>query len=86
MIARTWRDVTKAEDADTYLTYLHETGLSAWDRTVKVLPVHGSGFNSLNRGSADSQLPVEPPRALRGILLALLSRQRLSGPNQGAWP
>jgi heme-degrading monooxygenase HmoA len=33
MIARTWRGVTKAEDADTYLAYLHETGLSAYRAT-----------------------------------------------------
>src|SRR6185369_2328405 len=33
MIARTWRGVTKAEDADTYLAYLHETGFSAYRAT-----------------------------------------------------
>lgn len=27
MIARTWRGATKAEDAERYLEYLHQTGL-----------------------------------------------------------
>ena len=30
MIARTWRGATKAEDAETYLDYLHQTGLSEY--------------------------------------------------------
>jgi heme-degrading monooxygenase HmoA len=30
MIARTWRGATKAEDADTYLDYLHHTGLAEY--------------------------------------------------------
>jgi heme-degrading monooxygenase HmoA len=30
MIARAWRGVTRAEDADEYLEYLHATGLSAF--------------------------------------------------------
>ncbi|MFP2902647.1 alpha/beta fold hydrolase [Corallococcus sp. 4LFB] len=33
MLARTWRGVTKAEDADAYLTYLHQTGLTHYRRT-----------------------------------------------------
>lgn len=32
MIARTWRGATKAEDAETYLTYLHQTGLADFRR------------------------------------------------------
>jgi heme-degrading monooxygenase HmoA len=28
MIARTWRGATKAEDAETYLAYLHQTGFA----------------------------------------------------------
>lgn len=28
MISRTWRGVTRAEDADTYLRYMHDTGLT----------------------------------------------------------
>jgi heme-degrading monooxygenase HmoA len=30
MIARTWRGATRAEDADTYLDYLHQTGLAEY--------------------------------------------------------
>jgi heme-degrading monooxygenase HmoA len=30
MIARTWRGATKAENADVYLQYLHETGFHAF--------------------------------------------------------
>jgi heme-degrading monooxygenase HmoA len=30
MIARTWRGATKAEDADTYLDYLHQTGFAEY--------------------------------------------------------
>lgn len=33
MLARTWRGVTKAADADAYLTYLHQTGLTHYRRT-----------------------------------------------------
>jgi heme-degrading monooxygenase HmoA len=33
MIARTWRGVTSADDADAYLEYLHETGLAAFRET-----------------------------------------------------
>src|SRR5918999_567287 len=33
MIARTWRGSTKAEDAETYLQYLHETGLHGYRET-----------------------------------------------------
>ncbi|WP_223642425.1 alpha/beta fold hydrolase [Corallococcus sp. EGB] len=33
MLARTWRGVTKAEDADAYLAYLHQTGLTHYRRT-----------------------------------------------------
>jgi heme-degrading monooxygenase HmoA len=33
MIARTWRGWTAAEDADAYLDYLHETGLSSYRAT-----------------------------------------------------
>ena len=30
MIARTWRGATKAEDAERYLDYLHQTGLAEY--------------------------------------------------------
>jgi heme-degrading monooxygenase HmoA len=30
MLARTWRGATKAEDADRYLDYLHQTGLAEY--------------------------------------------------------
>ena len=30
MIARTWRGTTKAEDAERYLDYLHQTGLAEY--------------------------------------------------------
>jgi heme-degrading monooxygenase HmoA len=30
MIARTWRGATRAEDAETYLEYLHQTGLAEY--------------------------------------------------------
>ncbi len=30
MIARTWRGATKAEDAERYLEYLHQTGLAEY--------------------------------------------------------
>jgi heme-degrading monooxygenase HmoA len=33
MIARTWRGATKAEDADAYLEYLHQTGLAEYRKT-----------------------------------------------------
>jgi heme-degrading monooxygenase HmoA len=33
MIARTWRGATKAEDADAYLKYLHETGFPGYRET-----------------------------------------------------
>ena len=31
MIARTWRGATRAEDADAYLDYLHQTGFAGDD-------------------------------------------------------
>ena len=30
MIARTWRGATKAEDGDSYLDYLHQTGFAEY--------------------------------------------------------
>ena len=33
MLARTWRGVTKAADADAYLTYLEQTGLKNYRAT-----------------------------------------------------
>ncbi len=33
MIARTWRGATRAEDADAYVAYLHETGLRDYRAT-----------------------------------------------------
>jgi heme-degrading monooxygenase HmoA len=33
MIARTWRGATKAEDAEAYLQYLHETGFRSFRDT-----------------------------------------------------
>jgi heme-degrading monooxygenase HmoA len=30
MIARTWRGATRAEDAEAYLDYLHQTGLAEY--------------------------------------------------------
>jgi heme-degrading monooxygenase HmoA len=33
MIARTWQGATRAEDADAYLEYLHQTGLPEYQRT-----------------------------------------------------
>ena len=33
MIARTWRGVTRADDADAYLAYLKETGLADYRAT-----------------------------------------------------
>ena len=33
MIARTWRGATRAEDADAYLAYLHETGFAEYRGT-----------------------------------------------------
>lgn len=33
MLARTWRGVTKAADADAYLGYLEETGLKNYRKT-----------------------------------------------------
>jgi heme-degrading monooxygenase HmoA len=33
MIVRTWRGATRAEDADAYLQYLHETGLTQYRAT-----------------------------------------------------
>jgi heme-degrading monooxygenase HmoA len=34
MIARTWHGTTRAADADTYLDYLHRTGLAAFQATA----------------------------------------------------
>jgi heme-degrading monooxygenase HmoA len=34
MIARTWRGATRAEDADAYLRYLHETGFAGYRETA----------------------------------------------------
>jgi heme-degrading monooxygenase HmoA len=34
MIARTWRGATKAQDAETYLEYLHRTGFSEYRKTA----------------------------------------------------
>jgi heme-degrading monooxygenase HmoA len=34
MIARTWRGATRAEDADSYLDYLHRTGLAEYQKVV----------------------------------------------------
>src|SRR5262245_46819825 len=33
MIARIWRGATRAEDAETYLDYLHQTGLNEYRET-----------------------------------------------------
>ena len=33
MIARTWRGATRADDAEAYLEYLHQTGLSQYRKT-----------------------------------------------------
>jgi heme-degrading monooxygenase HmoA len=33
MIARSWRGATKAQDAETYLEYLHRTGLAEYRKT-----------------------------------------------------
>lgn len=33
MIARTWRGVTRAEDVESYLEYLRQTGLSEYEAT-----------------------------------------------------
>ena len=34
MIARTWRGATKAEDAEAYLQYLHQTGFRGFRETA----------------------------------------------------
>jgi len=41
MIARTWRGATTAEDADTYLEYLRETGFQQYRATPGNLGVFG---------------------------------------------
>jgi heme-degrading monooxygenase HmoA len=41
MIARTWRGATKAEDAEAYLEYLHETGFDQYRATPGNLGVLG---------------------------------------------
>ena len=33
MIARSWRGATKAQDAETYLEYLHRTGFAEYRKT-----------------------------------------------------
>ena len=33
MVARTWRGATRAEDAERYLEYLHQSGLAAFQET-----------------------------------------------------
>ena len=34
MIARTWRGATQAQDAETYLEYLHRTGFAEYRKTA----------------------------------------------------
>jgi heme-degrading monooxygenase HmoA len=34
MIARTWRGATKANDAEAYLEYLHQTGFAEYRKTA----------------------------------------------------
>ena len=41
MIARTWRGAVRAEDADAYVQYLEETGLSAYRATPGNQGVYG---------------------------------------------
>jgi heme-degrading monooxygenase HmoA len=48
MIARTWRGVTRAEDADVYLEYLNATGLREYRKTSGNL-----GVLALRRVTAD---------------------------------
>ncbi|HEU4680344.1 MAG TPA: antibiotic biosynthesis monooxygenase [Gemmatimonadales bacterium] len=51
MIARTWRGVTKAEDAEAYLEYLHQTGLAEFRQ------IHGNrgafAFRRVEKGRAE---------------------------------
>lgn len=51
MLVRTWRGVTKAEDADAYLQYLHETGFSQYRATPGNLGV--LGLRSISEGRAE---------------------------------
>ena len=48
MIARTWKGATRAEDADAYLRYLHETGFAAFRGTPGNL-----GALALRRSTGD---------------------------------
>ena len=41
MIARTWRGAVRAEDADAYVEYLEETGLSEYRATPGNQGVYG---------------------------------------------
>ena len=41
MIARTWRGATRAEDAEAYLRYLHETGFRSFRETPGNLGAFG---------------------------------------------
>lgn len=51
MIVRTWRGATKAEDADAYLQYLHETDFSQYRATPGNLGV--LGLRSIAEGRAE---------------------------------
>ena len=51
MIARIWRGATKAEDADAYLQYLHETGFAQYRATPGNLGV--LGLRRIQEGQAE---------------------------------
>jgi heme-degrading monooxygenase HmoA len=51
MIARTWRGATRAEDADAYLRYLHETGFAQYRSTPGNLGV--LGLRRMSEGRAE---------------------------------
>lgn len=51
MIVRSWRGATKAEDADAYLQYLHETGFAQYRATPGNLGV--LGLRRIHEGRAE---------------------------------
>jgi heme-degrading monooxygenase HmoA len=51
MIVRTWRGATRAEDADAYLQYLHETGFTQYRATPGNLGV--LALRRLHEGRAE---------------------------------
>lgn len=67
MIVRTWRGATRAEDAETYVDYLRETGFASYRSTPGNRGVFG--LRRLRNGRAEFLLASlwESEEAIRGF-------------------